>query len=311
MELLPDEGLMVEIEDRAVSMAREAGKILQSHFGMPLEVEYKDKNKRDPVSSADKGVQAYLCEAISRCFPHHGILGEEGPQEDEAPAPDLLWVLDPLDGTTNFLSGLPVYAASIGVLYRGRPIAAALFIPWPGESGGFVLHAHSGGGASVDGERLSISQSEGPEGKRRLIGLPASLGARFRLRKGLRQCVGELRVTGSIAYELALTVCGAFKYVVFGGPRIWDVAAGALVVVEAGGAVLVRYGESRSWEPLTYLGPSWDSGPPSLKRIRNWVAPLIAGTATVAPFVAANLQTKYPLRARLGRLIGKLGHGVW
>ncbi|HCH10345.1 MAG TPA: inositol monophosphatase, partial [Dehalococcoidia bacterium] len=70
--------------------------------------------------------------------------------------PDFLWVLDPLDGTKNFLHGLPVYACSVGVLYKGAPVAGAVFVPWPVEGGGIVFHAHKGGGAFADSEMISV-----------------------------------------------------------------------------------------------------------------------------------------------------------
>lgn len=301
-----DEILAMEIEAKAAELARGAGEILHGHFGRPLEVEYKDDKKQDPVTAVDIESQTYLSQAILDSFPGHGILGEEGPQEDEGPTPDFLWVLDPLDGTTNFLNGLPIYGVSIGVLYRGTPIVGALFVPWPSEGGGIVLHARKGGGAWMGQEPLSIHQAipqgEGPEASRP-VGLPASFGAQFRLRKGLRQKVGQVRVTGSIVYELALTACGRLQYTIVGWPRIWDVAAGVLIVVEAGGMVLVRARKGQRWEPLTCLGPSWDDGPPSLKAVRSWMAPMILGNPQVARFVAANLKRRYSLSARVTRLV--------
>ena len=308
MEDRLDQSFVTEMENVAVEMAREAGRILRGHFGRPLEVEYKSDGKRDPVSRADLESQEYLSQVISQRYPDHGIVAEEGPEEDDGPAPDFLWVLDPLDGTSNFVNGLPMYAVSIGVLHRGIPLVGALYIPWPGEAAGSVLHARKGGGAWLDREPLSIPQSDAPEASR-LASLPASFGALFRFRKGMRAHLGEVRVTGSIAYELALTVCGAFQYVIIGGPKIWDVAGGALIVVESGGAVLVRNRMARSWEPMSYLGPSWDGGPPSLKKIRNRVGPLIAGNPKVASFVAANLKDRFSLSARASRLLAKLRGG--
>ncbi len=306
MEVLVDEGLAMEIEARAVEMARGAGRILQSRFSGPLEVEYKDdKKEQDPVTSADKESQAYLSEYIARHFPDHGIVGEEGSQEDESPAPEFLWILDPLDGTTNFLNGLPIYAVSIGVLHRGKPIAGALYIPWPGEKDGVVLHARKGGGAWMDEEPISIPGSETIRANR-LTGLPASLGARFRLGKDLRRRVGEVRVTGSVAYELALTALGTFQYVVFGGPRIWDMAGGTIIVMEAGGAVMAVSSNRRRWEPLTALGPPWEKGTPTMKEVRNWSASLIVGNAHIASFVGANLRGRYPISARVARIMRRL-----
>ena len=308
MEVLPDDGLATQIEARAAEMARRAGEILQERFGRPLEVEYKDKKRQDPVTSADKECQAYLVDAISHHFPDHGIVGEEGSDAAaDAAATDFLWIIDPLDGTTNFLNGLPIYAVSIAVLHQGTPLVGALFIPWPGKIGGVVLHARRGGGAWMDGEPLSIPHSEGPEANR-LTGLPASFGAGFRLGKGLRGKVGEVRVTGSIAYELALTACGAFQYAVFGAPRIWDVAGGVVIVMEAGGMVLIRQRKGRRWEPATTLGPTWERKPPSFKDIRNWATPVIAGNAQVAPLVAANIRSRLFLLARIARMLRRLGH---
>ena len=294
MEELPDQRLAVEMESVAVEMAREAGRMLQARFRGQLEVEYKDDKKQDPVTSADKECQAYLIDTISSRFPDHGVIGEEGGDDvdaADATAPDTLWILDPLDGTTNFLNGLPLYGVSIGVLQRGTPLVAAIFIPWPGEAEGLVLHARRGAGAWLNEERLALPRSEGPEAVR-LIALPGSFGAMFRVRKEMAGRLGQPRMTGSIVYELALTACGAFQYVVFGGPKIWDVAAGALLIVEAGGAVLVRRRASRRWEPMESLGPSWDGDPPSLKEVRGWTAPMIAGNSGVAPLIASGLRRR-------------------
>ena len=305
MGVFPDESLTVEIETQAIEMATQAGMLLQHHFGKPLEVEYKDKERRDPVTSADKASERYLSEAISHRFPSHGILAEEGSEAVDAVVPDLLWVLDPLDGTTNFVNGLPTYAVSIGVLHRGSPLAGAIFIPWPGEEGGLVFHARKAGGAGLGNGPLKMSQPDEHAGNR-LVAVPGSLGAQFRVRKGLRRRAGELRVTGSIAYELALTACGVLQYAVIGGPRLWDVAAGAVIVMEAGGAVLVRSRAGRGWEPLICLGPSWDVRPPTFKEMREWMCPLIAGGNEVAASVAANLVRKSSFSRQFARLFKKV-----
>ena len=308
MAVQMDDDLAKEIEARAVEMAGHAGKILAGRFGGPLDVEFKDKKGQDPVTSADRESQAYLCETIARHFPDHGIVGEESDEEQEAPVSDTLWVLDPLDGTTNFLNGLPIYGLSIGVLHRGVPIAGAIFVAWPVESGGLILHARRGGGAWKDDEPLSIPKSDGLEPSH-LTAVPGALGAMFRVGKGLRQRVGQVRVTGSVTYELALTAVGAFQYVIFGAPKIWDVVAGALIVMEAGGAVLVRKKGRRGWHPMTHLGPDWGKARPSVKQVRRWVSPLIVGNAGVVSTVASNLRRRSSAKARLSRMLKKLGRG--
>ena len=289
--MLNNETLARELEETAVLLARGAGEILADLFGRQISIEYKDEHQQDPVTEADTAAQKYLVNEIAARFPDHGILGEEDADDSESPAPDFLWVLDPLDGTTNFLNGLPVYACSVGLLYRGRPLAGALYLPWPKPGGGFVLHCRKGGGCRADGESVSVYQSEEPVNNR-LTGLPGGLGQSMRFGGQLRGKVGEVRTTGSIAYELAMTACGVMQYSVFGSPHLWDMAAGVLAVQEAGGTVMTRFSREKRWHPLDSLVPTWETRPPTFKELRRWVAPLIAGNRQVAPLVAHNMRRR-------------------
>lgn len=297
-----------EIERQAVAMARGAGAILAAHFGRSIAVEFKDRQQRDPVTAVDKAAQAFLAGEIARRFPAHGILGEEATAaeaESEAPARDTLWVLDPLDGTTNFLNGLPVFASSIGVLHRGRPVAAAIYLPWPTADGGFVLHCRKGGGCFADDTPVHTLETERPI-PNRLVGLPGYFAAANRFAGGLEGKAGEPRTTGSIAYELAMTARGVMQYAIFGAPRMWDMAGGALAVQEAGGAVMTRFRHDRHWRPLDSLVPSWDEKTPTMKELRAWTAPLIAGNRHLAPLIAHNLRRKFSLKARLQPIARRL-----
>ena len=321
--IFENDHLAMEIETAAVEMARGAGALLAGCFGRQLTIEYKDKNQLDPVTSADKDTQKYLEAEISRRFPDHGILGEEtfpdstgnshgkssGKSSEETesdnPAPDFLWVLDPLDGTTNFLNGLPVYASSIGILYRGRPIAGAVFIPWPVPAGGLVLHSRRGGGCFADDEPVSVYETEKPVGNR-LMGLPGSFSQTTRFDRSLKGSMGEPRITGSIAYELALTAMGTMQYSVFGAPRMWDMLGGTIAVQEAGGMVMTRFKGEKRWHPMDSLVPNWDEKPPSIKELRKWVAPLVAGNRHLAPLIAHNMRPRFRPAAKLRQWSRKL-----
>ena len=301
------------IEAAAVEFARGAGALLSRHFGNVISVEYKDKARQDPVTAADKETQAYLEEQIARRFPTHGILGEEddASADGDKPAANILWVLDPLDGTTNFMNGLPVYASSIGVLHRGRPLVGAVYIPWPTDAGsGVVVHGRAGGGAFADSEPVSVYQTEKPRGDR-LIGIPGSFGASTRVGKGLKgQPLGQPRVTGSIAYELAMTAMGVMQFAIIGAPRMWDMLGGALAVQEAGGTVMTRLAGRKQWHPMDSLVPTWDEKPPTMAELRKWVAPLVAANPTLAPLIAHNLhQRRRPLRRMVRGVRKALGSG--
>ena len=319
MTIEVDPALTREIEDAAVAMAWGAGVILSGYFAgdlsRELSIEYKDKNQQDPVTSADKATQAYLVEEIARRFPDHGVLGEEDSPEGQTddPAPDFLWVLDPLDGTTNFLNGLPVYASSIGVLYRGWPLLGALYLPWPNPKGGFVLHCRRGGGCFADGNPVSVFRAKDSAGDtakqpvaNRLIGLPGYFAQSMKFSKQIKGSPGELRTTGSIAYELGMTACGVLQYAVIGAPKLWDMLAGVLAVQEAGGTVMICLPGEKRRKPMGSLVPSWQERPPSLKQLRGWVWPLVAGNRQLAPLISGSMRRRFRPAAQLKRLWRKV-----
>ena len=303
-----DHALRTELEDFAVSLAWGAGSVLMEYFSGDwsdsLDVEYKDKNQRDPVTSADKATQDYLINEISNKFPGHGILGEEDSTDstNDAQVPDFLWVLDPLDGTTNFINGLPVFASSIGLIYKGWPLIAALYIPWPNSRGGFVLHCHRGGGCYADDKVVSVYETATPVANR-LIGLPGYFVQNMRFSKNIKSSPGELRTTGSIAYELAMTACGILQYAVIGAPRMWDMLAGALAVQEAGGTIMIRLPGEKVYGPMGSLFPDQYNGSPTFKQLRNWVGPLIGGNRQLAPLIQGNIRRKFSSRLVLKLMV--------
>ena len=306
-----DNAVLEEIESRAVEMAHGAGAILRRYFGSTLDVDYKDEKQTDPVTQADRESQEFLSKEIMARFPEHGIIGEEDEKPEDAVAPDFVWVLDPLDGTKNFLQGLPLFACSIGVLYRGAPVAGAVYVPWPSDGGGVVMHARSGAGAYADGEPVTMVNAPEPEANR-LAAVPEFFGGAFRLAKPMRNKVGDVRVTGSIAYELALAARGVVQYSIHSGPHLWDVAGGTVIAREAGGAVMVGRRVRRRmplapdrfrWEPLASFLPAWKSGVTMLSELRSWSAPLVVGSPALASYVAEGLERRQPLRRRLSNAL--------
>ena len=98
---------------------------------------------------ADTEAQEALVKAILEKYPNHDVVGEED-KKDEADISDTVWVIDPLDGTRNFLNGLPIYASSIGLLFKGEPIAGSLYIPWPNAEGCLIISAVKGLGVRIN-----------------------------------------------------------------------------------------------------------------------------------------------------------------
>ena len=134
-----DATILEEIEVFSVQIAREAGHILLDHFNKPLEVSYKGKNDTDPVTEADRSSDVYLKQAIKGKYPEHNIVSEEGGISSQSSSP-FTWVLDPLDGTANFINGLPFFAVSVGVLWKNQPVIGSIYFPASHETTEGVYH---------------------------------------------------------------------------------------------------------------------------------------------------------------------------
>jgi myo-inositol-1(or 4)-monophosphatase len=300
-----DEDELAAVERQAVEIAWGAGRILLSRFRQPLKVDWKGKREGDdPVTDADNEVETFVREELTRHFPSHGLVGEEGAGAGSEPA-TYTWVVDPLDGTTNFLNGLPAFACSIALLERGVPVVAATFVPWPAADGAIVLHARSGGGSWAGDEALTLPNEPLPPGG--LIVLPRGP---YRLGASLSRRPADRRSVGSIAYELAATALRTYRFVVFSSPRVWDVAAGALLVKEAGGAVMTLPEGGGPWRTLAaFAAPERSSadgskaGIPGQEELRSWTRPLLAGTAPAVEEAAAGIVPYHPLLPRAVRMV--------
>ena len=129
----PGPELLIALHETACAAAKNAGVMVAERFGGPLEVESKvDKTL---VTDVDKASQQVITETITARFPDHMVLGEEDEHDNEPPATDFVWAVDPVDGTTNYVNGMPVHAVSVAVLYRGAPVAAAVWVPGRRKAG--------------------------------------------------------------------------------------------------------------------------------------------------------------------------------
>ncbi len=207
------------------------------------------------------------------------------------------------------MGGLPIFASSIGILYRGAPVAGAIYIPWPGAASGRVFHARKGGGAFMDDEPVTPLTAEAGDG--RLAALPGSFRGAFNIGKEMQGKVGDVRVLGSIAYELAMVASGVLRYTFIGRTALWDVAAGAAIVAEAGGDVRVGRSTRRTWPLSPELrfdrSPAFvdglNAGQTTLGELRGWTAPVIAGRPDVVPDLGSAITPRRSLHRRLRHVL--------
>jgi myo-inositol-1(or 4)-monophosphatase len=223
----------------ALSAARRAGEVLRSGFGTEHAITYK--GEVDLVTEVDEEAERVIKEELLGAFPTYGMLAEEG--GGKAGEEDARWIVDPLDGTTNYAHGLPIFAVSIALERAGEVVVGVVYDPMRDET--FV--AERGGGAALNGEPIRVSETEEPIRALIATGLPydrermpeaMELFGRFAaLSRGMRRL-------GAAALDLCYVACGRLDGYYERGIWPWDIAAGSLILEEAGGEITGYRGDA-------------------------------------------------------------------
>jgi myo-inositol-1(or 4)-monophosphatase len=298
---------LARCEATAVELARAAGERAVAAFRTSIELEFKGKRQDHPVTVLDREIETFLRAGLRQAFPDHGLLGEEH-ADDIAATADHVWVLDPVDGTANFASGVPVWGISLGLLRGGRPVVGCIWVPVGPSLRPGAYHARLGGGTQFEGQPVHVSRA--PDERGQLMSLPGGYLRAFRFRRakpGLprpQRALPDQRTLGSCTFELAQVASGALRAGVFIKPSIWDVAAGVVLVREAGGEVLTW--QARSWQRFEQFLPAppdgkESQGPPAL---RHWGQPLLFGAPDALARLAPRLAWHPRLPKRLRQLLG-------
>jgi myo-inositol-1(or 4)-monophosphatase len=280
MSETPSAADLRDIELLAVELAGIAGAEIVKALGGLLAVRYKtgteeDAEKlrwRDPVSEVDQRVETIIRKKLSEHFPEHDIIGEEmieRPSRDH----DFVWAVDPIDGTANFVNGFPMFAASIGVLHKGRPVVGALWCSTSHALRSGVYHATARGKLRFDG--ADVTPKANPAVRRHLAGVPAAMAG---------DGPWDTRKTGSAAIECAMVAAGLLQVARFATPNIWDVAGG-IALVETSGGVVRQSSDGKNWQPMFRFEPGKDAkGNPDL---RYWRRAIVVGRPDAAEQMCA------------------------
>jgi myo-inositol-1(or 4)-monophosphatase len=225
----------------AVRAARRAGDIIVRAIPRLESVEIHTKGRNDYVSEVDRAAEADIIETVRRLHPDHAFLGEETGASGNH---EVVWIIDPLDGTTNFLHGFPTFAVSIGVQVRGRMEHAVVFDPMRQE----LFTASRGDGAQLDGRRIRVSKQATLDGALIATGFPYRsdspwLDEYLAMLKTVMTKAAGLRRPGAAALDLAYVAAGRVDGFWEMGLKAWDTAAGSLLITEAGGRIGTLTGE--------------------------------------------------------------------
>jgi len=214
------------------AIAREAGELLMGYFARRVPIEYK--GDVDLVTEADRASEALIMDRILARFPRHDVLGEEGARRETGS--DYKWYVDPLDGTTNFAHGFPVFCISLCLEHKGQLIAGVVYDPARGE----MFSAEKGSGAYLNQRRIHVSKTARLIESLMATGFPSHKrhkNPNIHFYHQITLGTHGVRRAGSAALDLASVASGRFDGFWEFNLNPWDLAAGVLLVEEAGGQV--------------------------------------------------------------------------
>ncbi len=224
----------------ALRAARAAGEVIAQSADRIELMDVEAKGMNDYVTKVDRAAERVILENLKKAYPTHSYYAEEsGLTEGKGEGADYVWLIDPLDGTTNFIHGFPQYAVSIAVQYKGQTEHAVVLDPIKREE----FTASRGGGAAMNGRRLRVTARKGLEGGLIGTGFPfrpdqfAHMDNYMRMFRDVAMQTAGLRRAGAASLDLAYVAAGRLDGFFEFGLSKWDMAAGDLIIREAGGLV--------------------------------------------------------------------------
>lgn len=234
-----DSNLLSGAVNVATAAAREAGKIISQNITqldrIKVTVKSQTQSRQELVSEIDLMAEQSVIDELKANYPDHNIIGEESGNHGKES--DYCWIIDPLDGTNNFLHGHPHCCVSIALTFQGEAVVAVVYDPLRNE----LFSARKGGGAQLEGRRIRVSQNSRLKDSLLCTGFPYRSGTN--LKKWMKTFAAlmprsqSIHRTGSSVLDLAYVACGRYDGFWEFGLSEWDIAAGALLVREAGGLV--------------------------------------------------------------------------
>ena len=254
----------------ALRAARSAGQLIVRASDNMDKVKVEQKGLNDWVTEIDRAAERELVYHINKAFPEHAILGEEGGASGAEDA-EYTWVIDPLDGTTNFIRGIPHYAVSVAVVRKGVVEHAVVLDPVRQEE----FTASRGQGAQLNGRRIRVSPLTNLEGSLLATGIPyknrseAYIPSYMKSLEAVAQQTAGIRRAGAAALDLAYVAAGRVDGFWEIGLNKWDIAGGMLLIKEAGGLITDFNGGNSTWES----GDIVAANPKLLKHLLQTIKP--------------------------------------
>jgi myo-inositol-1(or 4)-monophosphatase len=262
-----------EIENVARAVAESAGEMIRLHIGQVADSDIHSKGPSDYVTEVDQAIENRIIETIRAHFPDHHIMSEE--TANDGLQSGVTWVIDPLDGTTNFIHGFPFVAVSVAVCVDKRPVLGVVLDPVREE----LFFARKGDGAYLNGRRIRARNRARLDEALVATGFPSRsknvLEPFLDTFRAVFNRVSGIRRAGAAALDLAYLAAGRLDGFWEVGLKAWDVAAGALLVAEAGAAVTDFWGEERYLYNGHIVGGTLSVYPFLLEQVQRFLVPVL------------------------------------
>jgi myo-inositol-1(or 4)-monophosphatase len=241
--------ITVNMLDTAINAAKEAGALIKQGFGSDTALDSTFKQENDTlqiVTDFDTAAEKLILEKLKQAFPDHAFFSEE--VGDDHATSDYRWIIDPIDGTSNYARQIPFFCVSIGLTYKNEPILGVVYQPITDE----LFSAEKGKGAFLNGKKIEVANVN--EINKAFITVDRGKSQREKERfvtvvTELTKCVRSMRMPGTSALQTCYVACGRFDAAVFNGLSFYDVAAAAVIAQEAGAQLSDFSG--RAWELKT------------------------------------------------------------
>jgi myo-inositol-1(or 4)-monophosphatase len=295
---------LIELELFAYKLAKDAGNKINSELKKPGKISYKNDsenntNLSNPVSETDKNIEISIRKKISEKYPSHKIIGEESTVKDTF-SNNFVWVIDPIDGTTNFINGLPIFGCSVGLLYNNSPIVGAIWLSSSHELLPGTYHGSINSKLKFNGKVFNYDK-ESKNIKRRLHSMPYAIPS--------NNTNTDIRVTGCAVFEIAMLATGILDGGYLNNMRLWDVVAGVALLKLTKKEIWIK--NKNKWEKIekNINGKLILSN--DIKDIQKWHGTLIVGNSKDIDILKNRFKTKQILKGLMQRFFNILKYNFY
>lgn len=294
---------LMQLENFAYDLATQSGQKIINALINPGEISYKNQSNQskvpnNPVSDSDKLIEAFIRNEIIQQYPEHSVIGEEEDAIGSTTEP-FIWVIDPIDGTTNFINNLPIFGCSIGLMYKNSPIVGAIWLSTSHALTHGVYHGNINGSVQFNKQKIVIAKNQNTV-KRRLHTLPYGVPTRSNQT--------DVRVSGSAVFEIALLAVGVIDGAYLNNMRLWDIVAGIALLRAAKKETWLK--SEKTWIQMENKLDSNLPLPENQKNIKKWRGTIVAGENDDVLMLKQRFSSRKIIKVLVLRILAKLKYWI-